>query len=59
MTALTELYCFILKGRLPLKSIKAMERSALPGRLEFELTGKYLSEQVYLYYSLYFIYYLY
>nr|XP_055045150.1 uncharacterized protein LOC129431329 [Misgurnus anguillicaudatus] len=28
------------EGRLPLKSIKARERSALPGRLEFELTGK-------------------
>ncbi|XP_042569108.1 uncharacterized protein LOC109045039 isoform X1 [Cyprinus carpio] len=28
------------EGRLPLKSIKAMERSALPGRLEFELTGE-------------------
>ncbi|RXN26877.1 rho guanine nucleotide exchange factor 7-like protein [Labeo rohita] len=26
------------EGRLPLKSIKAMERSALPGRLEFEVT---------------------
>ncbi|XP_051962381.1 rho guanine nucleotide exchange factor 6-like isoform X2 [Xyrauchen texanus] len=28
------------EGRLPLKSIKALERSALPGRLEFELTGE-------------------
>ncbi|KAK2885604.1 hypothetical protein QQF64_020993 [Cirrhinus molitorella] len=28
------------EGRLPLKSIKAMERSALPGRLEFEVTGE-------------------
>ncbi|KAK9954266.1 hypothetical protein ABG768_016352 [Culter alburnus] len=28
------------EGRLPLKSIKAMERSALHGRLEFELTGE-------------------
>ncbi|KTG40277.1 hypothetical protein cypCar_00004399 [Cyprinus carpio] len=28
------------EGRLPLKSIKATERSALPGRLEFELTGE-------------------
>ncbi|XP_043079925.1 uncharacterized protein LOC122328345 isoform X1 [Puntigrus tetrazona] len=28
------------EGRLPLKSIKAMERSALPGRLEFELRGE-------------------
>ncbi|XP_066546729.1 uncharacterized protein LOC136713522 [Amia ocellicauda] len=27
------------EGRLPLKSIKALERSALPGRLEFEITG--------------------
>lgn len=45
--ALTELYCFLLKGRLPLKSIKAMERSALPGRMEFELTGMYVSEQLY------------
>lgn len=28
-----------LQGRLPRKSIKALERVALPGRLEFELTG--------------------
>ncbi|ROL46846.1 Rho guanine nucleotide exchange factor 6 [Anabarilius grahami] len=28
------------EGRLPLKSINAMERAALPGRLEFELTGE-------------------
>ncbi|XP_036386618.1 rho guanine nucleotide exchange factor 6 [Megalops cyprinoides] len=27
------------EGRLPCNSIKALERSALPGRLEFELTG--------------------
>ncbi|KAL7859864.1 hypothetical protein SRHO_G00150110 [Serrasalmus rhombeus] len=27
------------EGRLPRKSITALERSALPGRLEFELTG--------------------
>ncbi|XP_039611525.1 uncharacterized protein LOC120530872 [Polypterus senegalus] len=29
----------IYQGRLPLKSIKALEKSALPGRLEFELSG--------------------
>ncbi|XP_051518104.1 uncharacterized protein LOC127420127 [Myxocyprinus asiaticus] len=28
------------EGRLSLKSIKAFEKSALPGRLEFELTGE-------------------
>ncbi|KAG8002860.1 Rho guanine nucleotide exchange factor 7 [Nibea albiflora] len=28
------------EGRLPRHSIKALERSALPGRLEFELTGE-------------------
>ncbi|KAI1890810.1 hypothetical protein AGOR_G00157450 [Albula goreensis] len=28
------------EGRLPRNSIKAQERSALPGRLEFELTGE-------------------
>ncbi|KAK1801807.1 hypothetical protein P4O66_022448, partial [Electrophorus voltai] len=28
------------EGRLPRKSISALERSALPGRLEFELTGE-------------------
>ncbi|KAK6308117.1 hypothetical protein J4Q44_G00213880 [Coregonus suidteri] len=28
------------EGRLPRKSITAVERSALPGRLEFELTGE-------------------
>ncbi|XP_031422225.1 uncharacterized protein LOC105898970 isoform X2 [Clupea harengus] len=28
------------EGRLPRKSIQALERSALPGRLEFELTGE-------------------
>ncbi|XP_066527558.1 probable pleckstrin homology domain-containing family N member 1 isoform X2 [Hoplias malabaricus] len=27
------------EGRLPRKSIRALERSALPGRLEFEITG--------------------
>ncbi|XP_043919525.1 rho guanine nucleotide exchange factor 7-like [Protopterus annectens] len=30
----------IYKGRLPLNSIKAIERSALMGRLEFEITGE-------------------
>ncbi|XP_062314173.1 uncharacterized protein LOC134018298 [Osmerus eperlanus] len=30
------------EGRLPRKTIKAVERSALPGRLQFELTGDFM-----------------
>ncbi|XP_048838881.1 uncharacterized protein LOC125712645 [Brienomyrus brachyistius] len=30
------------EGRLPRKTIKALERSALPGRLQFELTGEFM-----------------
>lgn len=33
------LWCGTQQGRLPRRGIKAVERSALPGRMEFELIG--------------------